>query len=315
MAKEQKPKKEKKIKKFNDCCIKLFEFIKMLYEGDVEFKAAIDHFSDGKYDGTSNTHVTLNKYLNALKIFGIKVKKINGKYHMYSSLYKIKFTLDDIKSIVLLKQALDLMPDGKNKSNFEKFIHSLEIRFDESAQSIPEIEKTTQNLHLTFAQSEMTEQIKQCEQYCQDNQKLEIIYTTEKGEELNLLCSPLEQIYQKRKIGLKVLGNNGTRIYEIPFENIKSIKQLPVSSSPQSIPTTVVYRIKNRLVQNYKIRDWERLEKIENGNSHIIVNKNEDLDKLISRLMRYGRECEIISPKFLKEEMIERINNTLKNYQ
>ncbi len=315
MAKEQKPKKEKKIKKFNDGCIKLFEFIKMLYERDVEFKTVINHFSDGQYDGTSNTHVTLNKYLNALKIFGIKVKKSRGKYHMYSSLYKIKFTLDDLKSIVLLKQALEMLPDGKNKSNFEKFIHSLEIRFDESAQSIPEIEETTQNLHLAFAHSEMTEQIKQCEQYCQDNQKLEIIYTTEKGEELNLLCSPLEQIYQKRKIGLKVLGNNGTRIYEIPFENIKSIKQLPVSSSAQSIPTTIVYRIKNRLVQNYKMRDWERLEKIENGNSHIIVNKNEDLDKLISRLMRYGRECEIISPRFLKEEMVERINKTLENYK
>ena len=30
--------------------------------------------------------------------------------------------------------------------------------------------------------------------------------------------------------------------------------------------------------------------------------------------MRYGRECEILSPKFLKEEMIERINKTLENY-
>lgn len=48
----------------------------MLYDGDAEFKKVIDHFSNGQYDGTSNTHVTLNKYLNAMKIFGIKVKKL-----------------------------------------------------------------------------------------------------------------------------------------------------------------------------------------------------------------------------------------------
>lgn len=314
MAKQQ-PKKKKEIKKYNVCCIKLFQFIKMLYEGEVDFKTVIDHFSDGNYDGTSNTHVTLNKYLNALTIFGIKVKKKNNKYRMLSSLYKIKFTLEDLKSIALLKEAAEYMPDGKNKENLEKLISSIEIRYDEGAQSLAEIEDNTKNLHLDFAQAEMIEQIQKCEKYCQDNQKLEIIFTNDKGEEINLLCSPLEQIYQKRKVGLKVLGNNGTRIYEIPFENIRSVKQLPLSASTQSIPTTVVYKIKNRLAQNYKIRDWERCEKIEYDGSHIIVNKNEDLDQLLKRLMRYGRECEIISPKFLKEEMIERINETLSNYQ
>lgn len=287
----------------------------MLYEGEVEFKKVIDHFSDGEYDGTSNTHVTLNKYLNAMKIFGIKVKKINGKYHMFSSLYKIKFDLNDLKSIELLKEACDVLPSGKNKANCEQFIHDLAVRYDDAAQSLKQITDNTKNLHLSFYHSEMVEQVKLCEKYCQDKLKLEIIFTNDKGEEINLLCSPLEQIYQKRKICLKVLGNNGSRIYEIPIENIKSIKQLPVSISAQSIPTTVVYRIKNRLARNYKLRDWERLDKIEADGSHVIVNKNEDLNLLVKRLMRYGTECEVCSPKFLKEEMVERINKTLEKYE
>ena len=305
---------KKLTEKYNDSCIKLFEFIKMLYQEDVEFKKVIDHFSNGQYDGTSNTHVTLNKYLNAMKIFGIKVKKINKKYHMLSSIYKIKFNSTDIKSINLLKEAADVLPEGKNKSCFESFIKSLEMRYDESAQSLEQVTNTTKNLYLDFYHSEMVQQVKQCEKYCQDKQKLEIIFTNDKEEEINLLCSPLETTYQKRKICLKVLGNNGSRIYEIPIENIKSIKQLPVASSAQSIPTTVVYRIKNRLARNYKLRDWERLDKIESDGSHVIVNKNEDLNIILQRLMRYGRECEILSPKFLKEEMIERINKTLENY-
>ena len=160
----------------------------------------------------------------------------------------------------------------------------------------------------------MVEQVKQCQKFCQDKLKLEIIFTSEKDEELNLICSPLEQTYVKRKICLKVLGNSGSRVYEIPIENIRSIKQLPIAVSSVSIPTTVVYKVKNRLAKNYKLRDWERLDKIEADGSHVIVNKNEDLGQLIERLMRYGRECEICSPKFLKEEMVERINKTLENY-
>lgn len=301
--------------KYNDACIKLFEFIKMLYQGDVEFKDVINHFSDGKYNGKSNTHVTLNKYLNTMRIFGIKVKKSNHKYKMLSSLYKLKFNIEDLRSIKLLKKAGELLPEGVTKNDFENFIHSLEIRYDESAQNILLVEKNLANMDLRFANSEITEQFKYCAKLCNDKLKLEIIFENDKGEELNLLCSPIEQVYQKRKLCLKVLGNNGSRVYDIPVDSIKSIKQLPLSSSSQSIPTTVVYRIKNRLTKNYKLRDWERLDKIEQDGSHIIVNKNEDLNLLTNRLMRYGTECTIISPKFLKEEMVQRINKTLENYK
>lgn len=306
---------KKPTEKFNDACIKIFNFLKMLYAGDVEFKKVIEHFSDGNYDGTSNTHVTLNKYLNAMKIFGIKIKKSNGKYRMLVSPYKIKLDLEDVKSITLLKDAAETLPEGKTKTCFEEFIRSLEIRYDDSAQSYKEIINTTQNLDLSFYHSEMVEQVKKAEEYCQTNQKLEIIYVNEKGEDINIICSPKELIYKRRKPWLKALGNNGSRIYEIQLEDIKSIHQLPSAGKTESIPLTIVYKIKNRLAQNYKIRESERVQTIESDGSRVIVNKDEDLDLLLRRLMRYGKECEVISPKFIKEEIINRINKTLENYQ
>ena len=130
--------------KCNESCIKMFEFIRRLYLGEVEFKWVLEHFSNGKYDGTSNTHVTLNKYLNALKIFGIKIKKENGKYYMLTPLYKINLELNDIKSINNLKKACDILPEGKNKTSCEEFIKELELRYDESAQSFSQIKDTTQ---------------------------------------------------------------------------------------------------------------------------------------------------------------------------
>lgn len=306
---------KKSTKKYNDSCVKLFQFIKKLYEEDVDFKWVIDHFSDGKYDGTSNTHVTLNKYLNAMKIFGIKVKKSQKKYKMLNPIYKIKFNRNDVKSVNILKNACNMLSTGKSKDNCESFIRAVEIRYDEAAQSLSKIADNTNSLDLSFYNSEMVEQVKKCEEYCQQKQKLEIIFKDDRGKDVNLLCSPIELIYQKRKICLRVSGNNGSRVYEIPVDSITSVKHLHSVASPLSIPTTIVYRIKNRLAKNYKIRDWERLDKIESDGSRIIVNKKEDLNLLLKRLMRYGTECEIISPKFFKEEMIEQINKTLNNYE
>lgn len=300
--------------KYNDSCVKLFEFIKMLYQDNVEFQTVINHFSDGNYDGTSNTHVTLNKYLNAMKIFGLKIKKHKGKYSILNPLSNLDFNPEDLRSIDILRNSVNMLPEGKNKKNFISFLHSLELRFDDTSKDIKEVLKTNKNLDFTFVHSDINEQISQCEKFCQDKLKLEIVYISNYGRERNIICSPLEVTFIKKMLCLKVLGNNGSRIYEIPFENIKSLRQLPIISSTTSVPTTVVYKISEGLARNYKLRDWEKIQDIKNDGSKVIVNKEEDFDLLIKRLMKYGKECQLISPKFLREEMIQLINKTLSKY-
>ena len=306
---------KKVTEKYNDACIKLFKFITMLYEDKAYFKDVIDLISDGKYDGTSNTHVTLNKYLNALKIFGIKVKKIKNKYHMLSPLDKITFNSEDIKCIEKLKEAAELLPNGSNKQNISAVIKNIEVRFDDATKEIVNFNDCTNNIDLGFLKYDMVDQIKLCEKYCQDKQKLEILYTDSSNNNMNIVCTPLETVYLKRQVCLKTIGNNGNRVYEIPIDSIKSIKQLPSAGITVNMPTTIVYRIKNRLAKNYRIREWEKLETVEADGSKIIINKNEDLNMLLKRLMRYSTECEVISPKFFKEEMINLINKTLSNYE
>lgn len=301
--------------KYNDACIKLFEFLKMLYEGDVDFKKVIDHFSEGNYDGTSNTHVTLNKYLNALKIFGINIKKSNHKYTLKSPVYKMNFTIEDIKSIYLLKRASESLPEGKTKELLDAFIRDLTIRFDDASQNTISVLKNTHTMDMEFSNAEMVEQVKLCKKYCQDELKLEVIYTDENGKTVNLLCSPKDVAYIKRKICLLAVGSNGSRVYQIPVESIQSLKQTNSKVSDMTVPITIVYRIKNRLARNYKMRDWETLQTLEAGGNKVITNKGEDLNVLLARLMKYGKECEVVSPKFFKEEMLNRINKTLSNYQ
>lgn len=301
--------------KYNDSCLKMFHFLKLLTQGPVDFNVVLDIFSDETTEGKSNPHVALNKYLNTLKIFGIKVQKKQNKYYLLSSPYKITLNADDLTSLNIIKNALELLPNGKHKKNIETFIKNLEIRFSEETQATAKAINSTQNLDYTFNFSELKEQIKQCEEYCQQNHKLEITYTDIKGKLNHIICSPVELKYQKRKICICVNIQNEGRIVEIPIDNIKSINQLPSTNNNQITTTTITFKLKNRLAQNYKLREWERIEKFEPNGDIIVVNKNEDQDLLLRRLMRYGNSCVILYPKFIKERMLELINKTLENYK
>lgn len=81
------------------------------------------------------------------------------------------------------------------------------------------------------------------------------------------------------------------------------------------MPTTVVYKLKNRLAKTYKIKENEYSDGYDESGNLIVINKNEPFDLLLNRLMRYMYNCEIISPKQLRDKMIEKINDTLKNYE
>lgn len=293
----------------------MFQFLKLLTQGPVDFNVVLDIFSDETTEGKSNPHVALNKYLNTLKIFGIKVQKKQNKYYLLSSPYKINLNADDLTSLNIIKNTLELLPNGKHKKNIETFIKNLEIRFSEETQATAKAINSTQNLDYTFNFSELKEQIKQCEEYCQQNHKLEITYTDIKGKLNHIICSPVELKYQKRKICICVNIQNEGRIVEIPIDNIKSINQLPSTNNNQITTTTITFKLKNRLAQNYKLREWERIEKFEPNGDIIVVNKNEDQDLLLRRLMRYGNSCVILYPKFIKERMLELINKTLENYK
>ena len=121
----------KNTKKLNEGCLKIFQLLKLLYEDEAEYNDVTEIFLDEEYDQTpNNLQVNLNKYINTLKIFGIKVKKERNKFKLLSGLYSMDFTLEDLKSISLIISYLNNIPDADMTKNIEDFLHLLEIRMN-----------------------------------------------------------------------------------------------------------------------------------------------------------------------------------------
>lgn len=299
--------------KYNDSCIKIFSLIKLLLNDDAEYSKVMSIFAEEASANISTFPVILNKYLNTLKIFGIKVKKVKNKYYLLNMPFNIDFTANDVKAVQLLKSACEMIPNAKSKEILLTFIKAVEMRYNETAKSVVTSFNIDMHPDLTFYFSKFHDQILECEKLCSEKKKLEILYLTE-DKESTIICSPKEVKYQNRKVCFSVFNQLSRQVFDIPLDNIKSIKQLPTLSSTQNVSMSVVYKLKGRLAEAYKLKEWEYSNGYDSNGNLIVVNSNEDPDVLLSRLMKYGENCILVTPKFMKDRMRELIEKVLNNY-
>ena len=100
-------------KKLNDGCLKIFKFLKLLYEDQAEYDKVLEIFKDGsKETPKENVQVILNRYINTLKVFGLKIEKENTKYKIQNSLYSINLNDADLRAISILINYIQNFPEN-----------------------------------------------------------------------------------------------------------------------------------------------------------------------------------------------------------
>ncbi len=302
-------------KKLNEGCLKIFQLLELLYEDKADYDSVISIFKDEFADqSTNNIQVILNKNMNALKVFGIKVIKENNKYKMLSSLYSMPFTLDDLKAISIITNSIKEFPDEEIDKNILSFINNIQFRMGNEDKNTLNNLSQNRNYDFSFYYSNIKDQVEQCRKICKEGFIINVFYIS-KGQEISCKCTPQEVLYDTKNAYLKVYDTISRQNLEIPITNILSIAKLPQIAKKVEMTTTVVYKLKNRLAQTYKLKETETSEGLNANGELIVINKGEPFDKLLQRLMRYSYNCEIVSPKNLREEMIKLINKTLNNYK
>lgn len=304
---------QKKFKeKYNEGCIKIFKLLQLLYDDKAEYDDVIGIFSSDESD-SDKQHVTLNKFLNTLKVFGMKIYKSNKRYKTLNLPFSIKFDKDDLKAINIFENISESLPDGKNKFNLQEFIKLIESRFDDKAQISFNNIKSDDNTDYSFYYSNLREQIELCEKYCQVKFKLKIKYYLN-GEETVTYCDAKEVVYDNKNAYLRIFKEKVNEIEDILVTNIISFDQLPTNKDENKDSKTVVYVLKERLAKAYVLKEHEHIDEYREDGSIVIINRNEPIDALIKRLMRYDYDCEILQPRLIRAKMIDEINKTLKNY-
>ncbi len=303
---------QKKFKeKYNESCIKIFTLYKLLYEDRANYNDVMKIFTEDEND---KEHVTLNKYLNTLKVFGIKVKKEKKKFVLLNNSFGINFDVDDVKSVNLFEHFAKILPNGKTKNNLESFLQMIISRFDDKTNELYATMNSTNNSDYSFYYDGLRSQIEKCEKVCQDNLNIEIKYM-DKGKIEHAYAKAKQMIYDNKNAYLQIYKLQDNQLENILLPNILSVEQSSNVENPKEFAPTVTYKIKGRLAKAYNLKESEYVSEILEDGSKIIVNKNEPTEQLLKRLIRYNTECIIMAPVYLKNKMMDMINNTLKNYE
>ncbi len=302
--------------KYNEACIKVFDMLKLLSNGTAKYRDIIELFNGSEKSDNAGANVILNKYLNTLKIFGINIYKSKNIYYLQNSIFSINLDNNDIKMLKKLKNASGILHNLKQKENFERFIKDIELRLTRAAKETlySGSFEDADSINYEYVEKYKT-LITRLENCCLENQKLELDFTLD-YKNYKVLCEPKEIIYKNQKAYLSVFNHLSRQVFDVPIDAITEVKQLPVLSKIKETSATVVYKIKDDLAKSYQLKEWETCDgRFDEQGWLTIVNHNEDFDELIKRLMRYGSNCIVVSPKTFRESMIEAIDDTLKNYK
>jgi len=303
---------DSKNEKINIGCLKIFKLLYLLYQDKAYYKDVVEIFKDEiEEKSPNNIQVILNKNMNALKVFGLKIQKENNKYKLCNSIYSMKLTDEDIKSISILENSIKEFPTKEIKDSASAFIKDIVLRMD--SENKIKLSNLNNKYDFSFYYKDLKEQINRAEELVKKNAHVDIVYLKnnknyECGGEIK------EVLYDSKNVSIIVTDIIKNERYIIPLSNIIQMLESPSLATGKEPTTTVVYKLKNRLAKTYKIKDNEYSQGFNENGEQTIVCKNEPFDRLLNRLMRYSYNCEIISPKFLREQMKELINEALKRY-
>lgn len=305
----------KSTKKISDTSIRVLETLKFLSKNGSSIQDVIRYFEKKDPNNRVYTNEVILKYINTLKVFGFKFKKEKDKYVMLNTPNQFKFDEKDLKTLLLVKAYSELLPEEKIKTEMHKFFQDLERRFCDETKLLAHNIKKPNAIHFELNYNKFSEKINEYEKYCLDEQKVKITYKDRHGPKMSIIVEPNEIRYKGADVYLRVYNPLSAEIQDINFISIIEIKQLPLKSNPTNMLSSVTFRLKNRLAKAYRLHDGEKLIKVEDDGSTVILNQQEDRTLLLKRLMRYGENCEVISPKTLRAEMSQMIAATISKYE
>lgn len=290
------------IKKISNTTIRVSKLFLELLERPMDFNEMFDFFNKQHNTNIYSTEV-LNKYINTLRAIGLKIKRINGKYHLLNSLTNIHLSKNEIAAFKELEIKIIEYGTNKNLLDFISLKRKILKFCDETTQ------KNLNMLNTKFFNSELGIKIKLFQNLCEDEQKIKIEYNNKE-----YIIEPKEVFFIENKPYLKAYNNTFSNINQFEIEKIKLFKQQPLKNTQIEIKRYALYELSGKLAKTYKIKEGEII--IAKHDTKIFIKcELDDYEILAKRLIRYKEFCKIINPTDFKEYFLNYTNNILKIYE
>lgn len=240
-------------------------------------------------------HSVISKYINTCRYLGIDIPKIHNKYFVAKVPFGLDMTGRDIELVENLQKTANTKLSSKQKNIFNNFFNKLDKY---SNKDITRVEpKTLEQTYELFNKA------------IQWKRRVVLMFRAKALME----CIPVEIIEHKGKTAFKVIHNQKERY--ISVERISGLEILSKGFTQEEYQgQTVIFKLTGELAQRYSLREHEE-EIAQSLPDYITIsNQGENKEELLSRLLRYDKNCEIISPQSYRDDIKKMLDAMLANY-
>jgi hypothetical protein len=132
---------------------------------------------------------------------------------------------------------------------------------------------------------------------------------------LTIHIEPYELMIKDEMLCLLGYVKEWEALCQIPVKVIQCVCQEPGKARKTVQPVTVKFKLTGRLARTYRLYPGESLLEehlSEETESSIVVEaKTLDTEQLVKRLLKYHAQCEVISPGFVRQKMIQQIDRLI----
>ena len=284
---------DKVFNKINLSSMQVLKTLQLLMEDNYSMQELIEKLNTNEEDAIFNNSV-ISKYINTCRYLGFDIPKINNKYYIASFPFGMEFSDTDIDLVKNLYNIAKKEMANKYFKIFDKLVAKIN-RY--ANKKIARVDKDSYQFSYELF-----------EQAIKKKRKINLIFKNR----TKLECIPLCIVDSENKTFFKVY-NKRERMIDINRLSGIEVLDEKYQSPYKNEPTIVVYKLKNKLAQRYELRENETLISF-NNDTKVIQSQDENQEELLSRLLRYDVDCEIIKPQSYRDSMKKILEETLSNY-
>lgn len=268
--------------------------LQVLLEDNYTMSELIQKLNENEPEPIFNNSV-VSKYINTCRYCGIEIPKIHNRYFIAKLPFGLELTLKDLELLDILSITASKKFAGKSIEDFDSLMRKLSQYINKEIIRVDS--KTTDITYERF------------EKAIEEKRKVLLMFKVKAVLE----CIPLAITEHRGKPSFKVFYNNKERY--IGVNRVSGLKLLGKIFVPEvNESQTVLFKLKGDLAKNYTLREHEQEVARHLPEYITISNFGEDKEELLSRLLRYDKSCEIISPESYRNEFKRMLNDMLSNY-
>lgn len=253
---------------------------------------------------------TLTKYINTLREVGCQIPRSSSRNDYHYELIKTPFPLalepEEMAVAEKLLQQLAIQPNEGLYQDYRDFLDQLSWAVEipraeasqeaESSPFFPELEKRRELMN-TYRR------------YCLDAFMLEIHYS-DKGLQKIVYLEPHEVLERENRLLLLGYDQQSQQQISLNVDQIQKLRQMPSKNRRLVAQTSVVFALYGRLAASYRLYPGEKITYRSDQEIHVKTQVLET-SGLMSRLLKYGASCQVLSPDNFRETMRRHIDQLL----